>query len=344
MSQKTNILLSRTAFRLGVFERDKNLCVICGEVGQDAHHILERRLFTDGGYYLDNGATLCGRHHIQAEETTLGCDEIREKAGIQNIVLPDHFYRDYNYDKWGNIIQPNGQRIKGELFHDHSVQKILEQGKVLDLFQKHIKYPRTYHLPWSVLGKDDRQLEDDSCFQGKRVIMTLKMDGENTTMYNDYIHARSLDSSSHETRNWVKGLWSKIGYLLDEDMRICGENLYAVHSIRYRDLKSYFMMFSMWHNNLCLSWDETVEYSKILGLEIVPVIYDGIYNKEEILRAFKSYEKEHEGYVLRIADMFLYGEFRRSVAKFVRPEFRQVVNNSHGHWISKKIETNQLLI
>jgi hypothetical protein len=39
---------------------------------------------------------------------------------------------------------------------------------------------------------------------------------------------------------------------------------------------------------------------------------------------------------------FRTGVFKRSIAKFVRLEFRQQLNNSHGHWISKKIETNIL--
>lgn len=336
------ILLIRDDFREGVFKRDSYKCVICGNEAKDAHHIIERRLFSDGGYYLDNGASLCEKHHIEAEQTTLSCDEIREKCGITKIVIPDHFYSDYDYDKWGNIMQPTGQRIKGELFYDESVQKILKQGNVLDLFQKHVKYPRTYHLPWSNLLKDDRILKDDSHFVGKRVIVTLKMDGENTTMYNDYIHARSLESASHETRKWVKGLWSRINYFLDDNMRICGENLYAVHSIKYKNLKSYFMMFSMWMDNKCLSWDETVEYSKIIGLEIVPAIYDGIYDKDKIIAEFSKYQKDNEGYVVRIADEFNYIDFRRSVAKFVLPEFRQALNNSHGHWISKKVEVNGL--
>jgi hypothetical protein len=339
---KTNVLISRDDFRNGVFERDGHSCVICGEPAKDAHHILERRLFTDGGYYIDNGASLCEAHHIQAEETTLSCDEIREKANIQNVIIPEHFYSDYNYDKWGNIILPSGIRLKGELYYDESVQKILKQGDVLNLFQKHVKYPRTYHLPWSNLLKDDRMMKDDSCFTGKRVICSLKMDGENTSGYNDHIHARSIESSSHPTRNWVKGLWSRISYLLDDNMRICGENLYAVHSVKYDNLPSYFMMFSMWIDNTCLSWDETVEYAKILGLETVPVIYDDIYDKDAIIKAFQPYENTNEGYVIRIADEFTYGDFRRSVGKFVRPEFRQIVNNSHGHWISKKIETNGL--
>lgn len=211
-----------------------------------------------------------------------------------------------------------------------------------DLFQKYIKYPRTYHLPWSNVSNDDKLLKDDTHFFNKRVICTLKMDGENTTMYNDYFHARSLDSNNHESRNWVKGLWSRISYLLDDNMRICGENLYAVHSLKYDNLKSYFMMFSIWIDNKCLSWDETVEYSEILGLETVPVIYDGIYDKEKIINSFVPYEKSNEGYVVRLADEFNYTDFRISVAKFVRPEFRQVLNETNEHWMTKKIEVNGL--
>ena len=172
-------LLTRDLFREGVFERDRYKCVICSEDAKDAHHILERRLFEDGGYYLSNGASLCQNCHIKAEETTISCDQIREKAGITTIVLPEHLYKDNNYDKWGNIILPNQTRIKGELFYDESVQKILKQGNVLDSFVKYMKYPRTYHMPESTLGKDDKMLPNDDQFKGKDVIVSLKMDGEN---------------------------------------------------------------------------------------------------------------------------------------------------------------------
>lgn len=349
-------LLSRDVFRTKVFERDDYKCVICGEkailnnlgipINLDAHHIIERRLFTEpsefGGYFLSNGASLCRTHHIMAEETTLDCNTIREACGIEELCIPEHFYFDIEYDKWGNIIQPSGVRLKGDLFFDESVQKILKQGGVLDLFAKYWKYPRTYHTPWSTLGKDDRRINDISKFVGNRVIVTLKLDGENTSMYPDHIHARSLDSGSHESRNWVKNLWAQVAYLLDEDMRICGENLYAVHTIQYENLGSYFKMFSMWENNICYSWDETVEYSKILGLDMVPVIYDGMYDEEAIKEAFRAHENNNEGYVIRLAESFTYGEFRRSVMKYVKSEFRQAINNSHGHWISKKIEKNGL--
>lgn len=333
-------LLTRDDFRNSVFERDGHKCIICGSPARDAHHIIERRLFTDGGYYLNNGASLCESHHIMAEQTLLSCQEIREKIGIETPVLPDHFYRDIDYDKWGNIIMADGKRFKGELFYDESVQKILKP--VLDKFQKYVKYPRTYHLPWSNLLKNDRMLDNDDCFKGKEVVVTLKMDGENTTCYNDHIHARSIDSGSHPTRNWVKGLWSQFAWMLDDNMRVCGENLYALHTVKYDSLPSYFMMFSIWVDDRCLSWEETEEYAKLLGVETVPVIFKGTYNRETIIHEFEKYKVGNEGYVIRLAEDFKFRDFRTSVAKFVRPEFRQAINSSHGHWISKKIETNGL--
>ena len=153
-------LLTRDQFRAAVFQRDKYLCVCCKNNGQDAHHIIERRLFPDGGYYIDNGATLCGECHIKAEQTILTVEEIRIAAGINTVILPPHAYNDQQYDKWLNPILENGMRVKGELFEDVSVQKVLEP--VLHLFTDKVKYPRTYHLPWSPgATKDDKILSND---------------------------------------------------------------------------------------------------------------------------------------------------------------------------------------
>ena len=337
-------LQTRDIFRESVFARDNNQCVICKKPAVDAHHIMERRLFQEveevGGYFLDNGASLCEEHHIKAETTEITPQELRIKCGIEKIILPSHLYDDMEYDKWGNIVLPNGTRYKGELFNDESVQKIIKD--YLPLFSKYIKYPRTWHLPWSKMLKDDRQMKDDSHFHGKKVVVTLKMDGENSTLYNDYTHARSIDGNSHPTRNWLKGWWSQISYLIDDNMRLCGENLYAKHSIEYEDLESYFYLFSIWIDMECLSWEETVDYAKIFGCPTVPVIFEGIYDQKKIIDSFLPYEELHEGYVVRISDSFLYKDFRKSINKFVRPAFRQKVNDSHGHWISKKIEKNKL--
>lgn len=341
---KKQVLLTRDQFREGTFARDNHKCVICGAPAKDAHHIIERRLWDNGGYFLDNGASLCEKHHIEAEQTTLSVETIRDACGITNIILPDHLYVDQPYDKWGNPVLDNGaKRLIGELFYDESIQKILKQGGVLEDFIKYIKYPRTYHVPWSTGTKDDKTISDDSNFIGKKVVVTLKMDGENTTMYRDYIHARSIDSGTHESRDWVKGLWAQKAWQLSEGMRICGENLYAKHSVEYNDLKSYFMIFSIWDKLTCMSWEETKFYAELLEMELVPVIFEGTYDKKEIISIYETYRgKSTEGFVIRNADEFQYKDFRYNVAKFVEPEFRQLINSSHGHWMSQKIIPNKL--
>ncbi|MFA5207546.1 MAG: RNA ligase family protein [Candidatus Paceibacterota bacterium] len=345
------ILLDRDTFRESVFKRDGFKCIICHEQAQDAHHIVERRLFgTTQGYFINNGASLCSKHHIQAEETTLSCEEIRKAAGITKIIMPDHFYQDAEYDKWGNEIQKNGTRLKGELFEDESVQKILKQGNVLGLFTDMVKYPRTYHLPWSEgMNRDDRMMTNVEVFEEEEVIIGEKLDGENTTFGKTYTHARSLDSGSHPSRNWVKSLWAQVGYEIPEGWRVCGENMYAKHAIHYRKekgnaLSTYFYMFSIWNEkNICLSWHETEEWAQLLGLTLMPVLYKGIWDMkviENLNKKVKATSDTMEGYVVRLAREFHYAEFRNVCGKFVR---KNHVQNNHGHWSTNKIIKNELI-
>lgn len=337
------VVSTRDAFREGVFNRDNYKCVICHAPAKDAHHIIERRLFDNGGYFLDNGASLCEDCHIKAEQTTLSCSEIRAAAKITQVVLPEHLYVDeeIEYDKWGNIILPNGTRLRGELFNDESVQKILKAGGVLESFTNFVKYPRTYHLPWSEkLSKDDRKMESTDSFQGKRVVVTIKEDGENTTMYNNHIHARSLDSRNHPSRNWVKNLWSRIAADIPEGWRICGENLYGMHTIKYRNLDTYFHIISIWNEkNECLSWEDTKTYAALLDIPTVPVIFEGMFNESTIKKiAPKTHNGDPvEGYIVRLADKFNFVDFRKSIGKVVYNNF--VIK--HGHWTSR-FETNEL--
>lgn len=338
------MLLTRDEFRKKVFERDSYKCVICKNPSQDAHHILERRLFSDGGYYLNNGASLCGECHIKAEQTVISVEEIREKCGIKEAIIPQHLYRDVVYDKWGNpFIRNKSARAKGELFYDESVQKILFSVEQSAPFTDYVKYPRTYHLPWSAcVGKDDR-ITNDLEFLKNETVVTLKLDGENTTMYNDYVHARSIDGNSHWTQSWVRNLHSKICGDIPQGWRICGENLYARHSIKYDDLESYFYIFSIWNEkNQCLSWKETLEWSELLEIPIVPVIYKGVWNEpfsEQHAKIWKDYdENKNEGYVVRNTESFHYSHFKKNSAKYVRKN--HVTTSSH--WKFEKIEKNQI--
>lgn len=329
MTQK---LMTRDAFRETVFNRDGFKCVFCGEPAKDAHHIIERRLWADGGYYVDNGASVCELHHIKCETTELSVEEVREACGITKKILPMHLYDDVIYDKWGNIILDNGSRLRGELFYDESVQKILAKGPYFNDFVKYVKYPRTYHLPWSKnITDDDRVIPSLSSFEGREIVVTVKMDGENTTMYNDYIHARSLDSKNHDSRNWVKNYWGTICGDIPEGWRICGENLFAEHSIHYDELESYFYGFSIWNErNECISWDDTLEWFKLLEIVPVPVLYRGPWDQKVIEKLEKTMDfKREEGYVVRVTDMFNFRDFRNSVAKYVRKDHVLSVK----HWL-----------
>ena len=207
-----------------------------------------------------------------------------------------------------------------------------------------VKYPRTLHLPWSPgATSDDKILTTTAHFEGKQVIVTEKMDGENCTIGQNYTHARSLDSPNHPSRDWVKGFASEFQYDIPDGWRLCGENLFAKHSIYYGELPSYFLLFSIWdENNVCLSWSDTVEYARMLGVHTVPVLYKGIWNEDKIAALWDGKSAlggTGEGYVVRLAESFPYSRFSRSLAKFVRPNHVQ----TDTHWMQEKITPNKLI-
>lgn len=326
-------LLPRDQFREDVFARDHGKCVFCDNPAKDAHHIMERRLFADGGYYLCNGASVCTPCHLKCEMTLISVEDVRLACGITKPIIPEQLYDGEIYDKWGNIILANGQRLRGELFFDESVQKILAEGKVLDRFTSRVKYPRTYHVPWSLgIHDDDRVMPNIQRFITQWVVVHEKLDGENTSMYTDYIHARSIDGRHHPSRDWVKGLWGRICHDIPPDWRVCCENMYAQHSIAYADLASYVYGFSVWNErNECLPWSEAKDWLELLGIEPCPVIYEGIFD-EALIRALYDERRDwntREGYVMRIAGKFSYGDYRHCVGKFVR---RNHIQSTH-HWM-----------
>ncbi|WP_327167462.1 RNA ligase family protein [Streptomyces subrutilus] len=107
--------------------------------------------------------------------------------------------------------------------------------------------PRTAHLPWSPgAAADDVRATGLSGFAGREVVVTEKLDGENTTLYADGLHARSPDSAHRPSRAWVKELHGRIRAGIPEGWRVCGENLYARHSLAYEDLDGWFYGFSVW--------------------------------------------------------------------------------------------------
>lgn len=203
------------------------------------------------------------------------------------------------------------------------------------------KYPRTPHLPWSPgRGQDDKILPNVEHFIGRDIVVTEKMDGENTTLYSDYTHARSIDGRYHSSRAWVKAYHGSIAHLIPPDWRICGENMYAQHSISYNDLDSYFLVYSIWNaQNEAVSWDTTCSICDAIGLKIVRVLYRGIFDEQILKNIADTMDlTNREGYVVRVENSFKYDDFGTSVAKFVRKGHV----NSDEHWMHQQIIPNKL--
>ncbi|MDM5231019.1 RNA ligase family protein [Lysinibacillus pakistanensis] len=205
------------------------------------------------------------------------------------------------------------------------------------------KYPRSFHLPWSRgYTHDDKVAKNVNHFLGKEVVVTEKLDGEGTTLYRDYMHARSINSANHPSRHWVKTFHASFAYRIPNDWRLCGENVYAKHSIYYQALTSYFYLFSIWNeDNICLSWDETIAFAAELGIETVPVLYRGIFDEEKIKRTFTGislFDGEQEGYVIRNAGSFHYDDFQSNLGKFVRMDHVQ----TSEHWLQEEVIPNRL--
>ena len=206
--------------------------------------------------------------------------------------------------------------------------------------EKRYKYPRTPHLHTSP-GYTADDVFSAADLSGP-VVVTEKMDGECTTLYRDGLHARSIDSKYHPSRNWIKEYHATFAHDIPTNMRICGENLYAQHSIKYDGLKSYFAVFGIYVQDYCLSWKDTVEWCELIGLNTVPVLYLGKAQTEKFYHDTWYYSvlpRESEGFVVRNTDWFYTEEFSNNVAKWVRPHHVQ----TDKHWMHKEVVPNKLV-
>lgn len=86
--------LIRRIFRTNVFNRDNYKCRVCGVNGYDrqnpitkfgvpldAHHIIDRHQFKNGGYVLSNGISVCSDCHMKAEDKEISSDKLYELIG-----------------------------------------------------------------------------------------------------------------------------------------------------------------------------------------------------------------------------------------------------------------------
>lgn len=136
------------------------------------------------------------------------------------------------------------------------------------------------------------------------------------------------------------------------DIAIFGENMTAVHSIRYSGLRSYFYVFGCLNRTRgrWLSWRRVEYIANELGLPTVPVLFGGPIRFESAselsgrlrlavrTRSMLSLRDDPvlpEGFVVRKSAGFETSRFDRCVAKYVRKNHNQIKLERHramGDW------------
>jgi ATP-dependent RNA circularization protein (DNA/RNA ligase family) len=180
-------------------------------------------------------------------------------------------------------------------------------------------------------------------WEGTKVVITEKMDGECTTLARDYMHARSPNYNPHLSRTRVRAEWGRIRNEIPPDWKVCGENVSAAHSIKYTNLSSYFLVFSIWDESRCaLSWDKTEEWVEMLGLNTVPVLWRGIWDEDKCREIINKLDlTRQEGVVIRPAGRYDWDHIadkRGVMGKWVRKG--HITTNEH--WMKKPVEWNLL--
>jgi hypothetical protein len=218
------------------------------------------------------------------------------------------------------------------------------------------KYGRTYHYPFSPgVKNDDRINHEWQNICGHDSVFTEKLDGENTCISQFGLYARS---HSAPTQNpWAKHLiplWEQLKDKLG-DLEIFGENLYAIHSIEYKNLDSHFYVFGIRDGGKkWLSWEDVKFWCGVLDLPVVPVLFEGkIETPEEhkkivlsIANARGSFDPYDtitgkpttiEGLVSRPSAEFLVEDFSTLVSKYVRKDHVSTDEHWTRNWKRAKL-------
>lgn len=357
-------LLSREEFNTIVLKRDGYKCVLCShQTDLAVHHILDRALFTDGGYYEDNGVTLCPKHHLEAENGIFSCEELRDAAKIETIFLPPKYDPTKKWDKWG-------EEIKGE--------------------EDIIKYPRTRHIQGSGMHGDDFDLEVVPIeeLKNKNLVVEAKIDGANTGVSFSSECDLRLQCRGHflgHGRDWPEfdqfKVWANTWHdqlfdVLTDRYIMYGEWMSAFHSVYYNNLPHLFLEFDIYDktNGKFLSTEKRQEIMKNfpMKMESVKVIKTGKFSSVEeitslicqdefivdgstdelrkICEAKRIPEKDiaiflklnepklMEGlYIKWEEDGIVKGRY-----KYVRPNFVQTILSYGKHWLDRPSIPNRM--
>lgn len=363
---------NRKQFRHDCKERDKHECIIpwCNNSPDEVHHIIERRLWDEGGYIKNNGASVCNKHHRYAEENHIPPQAFWLWADVApaDIPLPDQLDT-IDVNKWGDEFDtPPWEDIREDIKYQSS---------------RHL-LPLYWHddtLADERIENQDTELGTLEDFVGIPLVITHKMDGGNCMLVNDIdnpVRARngSKPEDTMEPLYEPGGLYweQEVHQKVPDRLQVFGEWMWAKHSIHYgcdcddpcddvgphlsdlvdyEDDRAYFQVFGVYDKelNLWLSWPRVEEVANELGFPTTPVIYcedsddEATFETEAEARqeltkhAHRVIDNGGEGIVVRSKFAYHYSQFGRRLGKYVRENH---VDDDAKHWSKRTVEQNQV--
>jgi len=209
------------------------------------------------------------------------------------------------------------------------------------------KYPRTSHLSWSPGATNDDRISDSvESLIGIDIVITEKLDGSNASITKNGVYGRSHVEFSRNP--WDREMWNIYNLIkndISDGVFLFGENMEGIHSIEYSNLTSYFYIFGVRDNNIWVPWDDVEEYSYLLDIPTVPVLFKGVVNSEKELKELtESLSKKpselgglREGIVVRNAGLFHNDDFSSNVMKWVRKGHVQTDVHWTRNWKKSKL-------
>jgi hypothetical protein len=314
----------------------------------EVHHIIERALWTDGGYIPENGVCVCTDHHKHAEQNNIPPQTFWKWAEITDPVVPTNTTQ---INKWGDEF---------------------ETPPHADIREYH-KYPSTRHLlplywqsPRGTVSerteRDDTGHQSVESFRNIPCIVMTKMDGSNAMLVADAdepVRARNGRHAEHESFDRLKQeYWNRNVYeSLPDHIQLFGENMYAKHSIHYGcdgccdernqgpPVTDVFLVFGAYDTryNIWCSWPETVRLALDVGftpVQFFSATYKHVHELKRSLttNAQRIVDNGHEGIVIRPKFPFHWGQFDQYVGKYVRPNHVQ----TDEHWSQQRCIQNKI--
>jgi len=173
---------------------------------------------------------------------------------------------------------------------------------------------------------------------GEPVVVTEKLDGSNTLLYQGDVYARSV--SAPATAKWLAMVRKHHAWKVTEPgILLYGEEIYGVHSIEYEPVpedETFYAFALRFGDGSFGSFRTMAEYAEARSIPVVPILFEGTFRTVHTIRDFVSTAHQEpsalggarEGVVIRLAEGFPAADFKHSVCKSVRAGHVQ----SDEHW------------